>query len=90
MLVIWSVLFVERVLKVDDPVGAISVHGVCGAFGCLAIGSIAWGQVASATTTATALLIASGGLLLGCVSAVRFRLATAGALYERLTLMQLD
>ena len=35
VLVIWSVLFVERVLKVDDPVGAVSVHGVCGAFGCL-------------------------------------------------------
>ena len=35
LLVVWSVLFVERVLKVDDPVGAVSVHGVCGAFGCL-------------------------------------------------------
>ena len=35
VLVIWSVLFVERVLKVDDPVGAVSVHGVNGAFGCL-------------------------------------------------------
>ena len=49
-------------------------------FGCLAIGSIVWGQVASATSTKTALLVASGGLLLGCVSVVRFRLATAGAL----------
>ena len=35
VLVIWSVLFVERMLKVDDPVGAISVHGVNGAWGCL-------------------------------------------------------
>jgi hypothetical protein len=49
-------------------------------FGCLAIGSIVWGQVASATSTATALLVASGGLVLGCVSAVKFRVATAGAL----------
>ena len=44
VLVIWSVLFVERVLKVDDPVGAISVHGVCGAFGCLCIGLFADGK----------------------------------------------
>jgi Amt family ammonium transporter len=44
VLVIWSVLFVERVLKVDDPVGAISVHGVNGAWGCLAIGLFATGE----------------------------------------------
>ena len=44
VLVVWSVLFVERVLKVDDPVGAISVHGVCGAFGCLCIGLFATGE----------------------------------------------
>jgi ammonium transporter, Amt family len=38
LLVIESVFFVERKLKVDDPVGAISVHGVCGTFGVLAVG----------------------------------------------------
>jgi Amt family ammonium transporter len=37
ILVVFSVLFFERV-KVDDPVGAISVHGVCGAWGTLAAG----------------------------------------------------
>jgi Amt family ammonium transporter len=36
ILVVLSVLFIERVLKVDDPVGAVSVHGVCGAWGSLA------------------------------------------------------
>jgi Amt family ammonium transporter len=44
VLVIWSVLFVEKVLKVDDPVGAVSVHGVCGAFGCLCVGLFADGK----------------------------------------------
>jgi Amt family ammonium transporter len=36
-----SVEFIDRKLKVDDPVGAISVHGVCGAFGTLCIGLFA-------------------------------------------------
>jgi len=43
VLVIYSVLFVERVMKVDDPVGAVSVHGVCGAWGILALGLLADG-----------------------------------------------
>jgi Amt family ammonium transporter len=38
VLAIESVFFVERKLKIDDPVGAISVHGVCGLFGVLAVG----------------------------------------------------
>ena len=35
--VVGSVLLLDR-LRVDDPVGAISVHGVCGALGTLAVG----------------------------------------------------
>ncbi|MBN1481395.1 ammonium transporter [candidate division KSB1 bacterium] len=38
VLVVFSVLFIDRILKVDDPVGAVSVHGVCGAFGTLSVG----------------------------------------------------
>lgn len=38
VLVVFSILFIERTLKIDDPVGAISVHGVCGAWGTLAVG----------------------------------------------------
>jgi Amt family ammonium transporter len=44
VLVIESVFLVERKLKIDDPVGAISVHGVCGAFGVLAVGIFANGS----------------------------------------------
>ncbi len=43
LLVVGSVVFVERKLKVDDPVGAVSVHGVNGAFGMIALGLFADG-----------------------------------------------
>ncbi len=44
VLVCLSVFFVEGTLKVDDPVGAISVHGVNGAWGVLALGLFADGK----------------------------------------------
>lgn len=43
LLVCLSVEFVERVLKVDDPVGAISVHGANGIWGVIAVGLFADG-----------------------------------------------
>jgi Amt family ammonium transporter len=44
VLVIEAIFFVERRLKIDDPVGAISVHGVNGLFGVLAVGIFADGS----------------------------------------------
>jgi Amt family ammonium transporter len=38
VLVVLAVEFIDKVLKVDDPVGAVSVHCVCGIFGTLAVG----------------------------------------------------
>ena len=43
VLVIEAAFFVERKMKIDDPVGAIAVHGVNGAWGCLALGLFADG-----------------------------------------------
>jgi Amt family ammonium transporter len=43
ILVVESVFFFDKVAKIDDPVGAISVHGVNGAWGCLSIGLFADG-----------------------------------------------
>jgi Amt family ammonium transporter len=43
VLVVWAALFIERTLKIDDPVGAIAVHGVNGAWGVLSLGLFADG-----------------------------------------------
>jgi ammonia channel protein AmtB len=43
ILLCWAVIFVERVLKIDDPVGAVSVHGFNGAWGVLSLGLFADG-----------------------------------------------
>jgi Amt family ammonium transporter len=55
-IVCFGVLFNERVLKVDDPCGAVSVHGYCGWFGAVALGIFAdgtygagWNGVGAAT-----------------------------------------
>jgi len=37
VIVYFSVIFLDNALKIDDPVGAISVHGVCGIWGTLAV-----------------------------------------------------
>ena len=37
-IVVFGIEFIDKVLKVDDPVGAVGVHGLNGAFGTLAVG----------------------------------------------------
>ena len=36
-IVVFSIVFIDRI-KIDDPVGAISVHGICGIWGTVAVG----------------------------------------------------
>lgn len=45
----WSLGFVERVLKVDDAVGAVSVHAAGGLWGLLAVGIFADGTYGGVT-----------------------------------------
>ena len=41
--IVFAVEFFDKVVKIDDPVGAISVHGVCGALGTILTGLFATG-----------------------------------------------
>ncbi len=41
ILVVISVEFFDKIMKIDDPVGAISVHGICGSFGTICVGLFA-------------------------------------------------
>lgn len=65
ILVVLSVIFIDGVLKIDDPVGAVSVHGVCGAFGTLACGLFNAEAVLGLGDANTGLLYGGGFAKLG-------------------------
>ncbi|WP_226585321.1 ammonium transporter [Halobacillus litoralis] len=41
VILVEAVQFLDRVVRIDDPVGAIAVHGICGVWGTLAVGLFA-------------------------------------------------
>ncbi|MDN5351620.1 MAG: ammonium transporter, Amt family [Clostridiales bacterium] len=41
VVIVFGIEFVDKILKIDDPVGAIGVHGICGALGTLLVGVFA-------------------------------------------------
>ena len=43
LLVVFSVMTIETRFRIDDPVGAVAVHGVCGIWGALSLGLLADG-----------------------------------------------
>lgn len=40
-IIVFGAEFIDTKLKIDDPVGAVTVHGLCGVFGTLAVGLFA-------------------------------------------------
>ena len=44
VVVVVVIEFVDKTLKIDDPVGAVSVHGVCGALGTLLTGLFSYSE----------------------------------------------
>lgn len=89
LLVVGSVLTLERI-GVDDPVGAISVHGVCGIWGALAIGLFAAPDFAAGEGLPGPGLFRGGGLdqltiqLIGAVSVAAASFAIAFVLFSLL------
>ncbi len=72
VLVLFSVLFFDKI-KIDDPVGAISVHGVCGIWGTLAVGifgggSFLWQLIGTLSVSAFAFVFSL--IIFGVIKAV--------------------
>jgi ammonium transporter, Amt family len=69
VLVVLAVLFFDKV-KVDDPVGAVSVHLVCGVFGTLSVGLFAQDQFTPGTTGNGLFFGGGAGLLMAQLAGV--------------------
>jgi Amt family ammonium transporter len=76
VLVVGAVAMFDRI-KIDDPVGAISVHGVCGAFGTIAVGLFAR-EGGLITDGKTDLLVTQ---LIGVVAVFAFVVVAASILF---------
>ena len=88
VIVVYSMFFIER-RGIDDPVGAVSVHAVCGAWGTLSVGLFARYDDGYLGTDGAGLFYGGGGyqlvvqIALVAVVAV-WTLVTTGALFATL------
>ena len=85
ILVVFSVLFFDK-RGIDDPVGAISVHGVCGAWGTLAVGLFATNADGFVLQEDAGLLVGGGFdqlwfQIVGIVAVFAWTTITAGLLF---------
>jgi Amt family ammonium transporter len=75
LLVVASILVIERVAKVDDPVGASSVHGVCGFWGLLATGifvaDVSFGTQLIGGLAILVFVAIASGILFGVLKAIK-------------------
>jgi len=84
--VVGAVMFFDKV-KIDDPVGAISVHGVCGALGTLAVGLFASPRLVEAAGVGSEGLFYGGGVAqlgvqaLGVAAVAAWTLAASAVIF---------
>ncbi|HXF96997.1 MAG TPA: hypothetical protein VNJ46_00100 [Gaiellaceae bacterium] len=64
MLTYWSGTYIEQRLRVDDAVGAVAVHGVCGFYGVFLVGIFAGGYPTGVNNVETSF----GGQLMGMMA----------------------
>lgn len=69
---VFSVEFIDKVLKIDDPVGAVGVHGCCGAVGTILVGLFSDGTAEINGVPARGLLVGGDATLLGtqCIGVI--------------------
>jgi Amt family ammonium transporter len=75
---VYAVTFIDNTLRIDDPVGAVSVHGICGALGTIMVGLF---------SESTGLFYGHGAAqlvsqLIGVVSVAAWALATGFILFK--------
>lgn len=85
-LVFYSVLLIDQKFKIDDPVGAVSVHGICGAWGTIAVGLFGAEKVMGIGNANTGLFYGGGAnqlisQLIGVVSFMAWGLVCGGILF---------
>lgn len=86
ILVVFSVAFFDKI-RIDDPVGAISVHGTCGVWGTLAVGLFATAGAAEAWGAKSHGLFMGGNIealgvqFAGVLAVLAWTLLTAGILF---------
>ncbi len=88
VVVVGMIEFIDKVLRIDDPVGAISVHGICGMWGTLAVGLFAQADYCRVSgIKVTNGLFFGGGvsqLIIQCkgvVSVLGFTIVAAGIMF---------
>nr|WP_110251783.1 ammonium transporter [Streptohalobacillus salinus] len=76
VLLVEGITFIDRKLKIDDPVGATTVHGLCGIWGTLAVGLFSVESGLLYGHGASQLLIQA----IGVIAVIAWTMVTVGAL----------
>ncbi len=92
-IVVFGIEFIDKVMKIDDPVGAIGVHGLCGAGGTLMVGLFSATEYSYAGGTMPKGLFYGGGFkllgieLLGVVSVIAWVTVTMLIIFSLIKLI---